>query len=381
MFSKAVNALCLGITLLLTHNLYSQTNPDTLRLNQIQTLGSHNSYRIHTDKGIFGLMKLLDPFYGVKTTPAQALDYNHIPIPEQFENYGMRGLELDIHYDPNGGLFYKRKGNALVLKCTDSKVEALKKKGMKILHISDIDYNTHYITFIDALEAVKQWSDSHPMHLPIYIMVEPKEEGVGNKLKGLGFVEVLPFDKTALEAVDDEIRLVFKDDLKHILTPDDVRGNYPTLFQAITKGGWPKLKDARGKIIFVINGSMANTIAYADGHPSFTGRMMFSLSQPGRDEAAFLKSDNPGNPAIQDWVKSGYIVRSRCDEPGVEALHNDYSTMHKAFECGSQILSTDYYKPDLNLSTYKAAFPDGKVAKTNFLIPAEMSKVLDWKEK
>jgi hypothetical protein len=354
-------------------------NPDTLRINQIQTIGSHNSYRIRTQRGIFWAMHLLDPFYRGKSSPAMELNYNHLPIPEQFEAYKIRSLELDIHYDPEGGLYYYRRGNFLAFKRAASGIEALKKPGMKLLHIADVDYKSNYITFIESLQAVKGWSDAHPRHLPIYILVETKDYGPGNKIKGMGFAEVLPFDKKALNAIDEEIRAVFGTNLKQILTPDDVRGDFPTLNEAILKKGWPMLKDARGKIVFIINGGMENTLDYAEGHPSFAGRLMFSFSEPGRPEAAFLKSDNPKNSAISNLVKQGYIIRARTDEPGHQAYTNDYSNMNTAFESGAQILSTDCYKADLSLSTYQVFFPDHKVGKLNFLIPTDC-RVADWGE-
>src|SRR6187431_961920 len=67
----------------------------TLRLNQLQFVGSHNSYRRHTYKPIFDLIQSFGP-----TAPeeinAQSWDYDHLPLAEQLTDYGMRALELDV---------------------------------------------------------------------------------------------------------------------------------------------------------------------------------------------------------------------------------------------------------------------------------------------
>lgn len=338
-------------------------HPDSVPINFIQTLGSHNSYRIRMQKGIYNALRLLDLFYGKKSTPADQLNYSHASLPEQLGVYGMRSFELDIHYDPEGGLYYKRYGNFLAFKRKSSGIEALKKPGMKLLHIADVDYNTHYYTFKEALVAIRDWSKQHPSHLPIYILVEPKEEGPGNRVKFPKFVKVLPFDQTALEAVDVEIKEVFGADTLRVFRPDDLRGSFSSLREAISAKGWPKLKDMRGKIIFVINGKMHHTDLYAQGHPQFAGRMMFSFSKKEKSDAAFVKHDNPYHQDIPELVNNGYIIRSRTDSPGKEAMQNDYRTSIKAIESGAQILSTDYYKPDYSLSEYKVQLPGGSKAR------------------
>ena len=52
--------------------------------------------------------------------------------------------------------------------CSHYGIEALKKPGYKVMHVADFDYMTHYYTLIEALTAVKKWSDANPNHLPIY---------------------------------------------------------------------------------------------------------------------------------------------------------------------------------------------------------------------
>ena len=54
--------------------------------------------------------------------------------------------------------------------------------GLKILHFPDIDFNTNYLTFKRALSIIKKWSNEHPNHFPIFILIEAKDEGVTDKI-------------------------------------------------------------------------------------------------------------------------------------------------------------------------------------------------------
>jgi hypothetical protein len=80
---------------------------DGLRLNQIQVVGSHNSYRRRTYPPLFAFIQGLTLPEGLS---AASLDYDHLPLPEQLDRYRMRGFELDVFNDPEGGRFYNRQG-------------------------------------------------------------------------------------------------------------------------------------------------------------------------------------------------------------------------------------------------------------------------------
>ena len=66
-----------------------------------------------------------------------------------------------------------------------------------------------------------------------------------------GGVDGLPFDEAAYDALDAEIASVFPPD--GLITPDDVRGNAPTLREAVLTRGWPKLGDARGRVFGAVD--------------------------------------------------------------------------------------------------------------------------------
>ncbi|MCW3127851.1 MAG: hypothetical protein JWO03_3509 [Bacteroidetes bacterium] len=302
--------------------------------------------------------------------PAE-IDYAHVPLTEQFEKYGVRGIELDVYYDPTGGRFYYRRGRGWVGLRSASHIDALKKPGFKIIHIPDFDYNTTNLTFVDALQEVKKWSDAHPSHIPIFINVETKTEAPGDRITQLHkLAHALPFDSAALDALDAEVRSVYGNDLAGVITPDSIRGDASTLEQAILTKGWPTLATSRGKVIFILDCEQNVTDNYIKGHSSYRGRVMFSYVQPGTPEAAFVIHNDPlkESQAIQQDVKKGYIVRARCDEGGNEARSGNYGPMNAAMSSWGQILSTDYYKPDdkagkKGWTDYHVRFPEPGIAR------------------
>ena len=50
---------------------------------------------------------------GEENNPIQ-LDYGHVSLMSQLNDYGVRGFELDIYHDPKGKSFRKRKINAFI---------------------------------------------------------------------------------------------------------------------------------------------------------------------------------------------------------------------------------------------------------------------------
>ncbi|WP_264812897.1 phosphatidylinositol-specific phospholipase C1-like protein, partial [Gluconacetobacter sacchari] len=69
-----------------------------MRLDQIQVIGSHNSYHAGLAPSIAALLARRDP------RSAQGLDYAHADLPTQFD-HGIRQIELDIYADTAGGRF------------------------------------------------------------------------------------------------------------------------------------------------------------------------------------------------------------------------------------------------------------------------------------
>ncbi len=356
----------------IAQKLYNNGPTDSLKLNQIQVIASHNSYHLKTDSDVFAFMENLN---GLGVLPAQynpdGIDYSHATFEEQFNDYNVRGLELDIYNDPNGGQYYYRMGKFLAGGSADSHQPELNNPGFKIIHIPDFDFNTPYLTFKSALQTIYNWSVAHPNHLPIFINIETKEETVAAALPAVpNLTKSIPFDNAAADNIDVEIKSVFGENLDKVITPDDVRGSYSTLEQAALAGHWPTIAEARNKVVFILEGAAESE--YKSGHPSLAGRAVFVYSNPGTPEAAFVILNNPtgDKSEIQQRVQQGYIVRTRADAGTTQARVGDYTDMNAAFESWAQIVSTDYYRPDPRAGTpgwtnYQVQFPNGELARIN----------------
>ncbi len=353
-------------------NIPDQTEINKLKLNQLQVLGSHNSYHKRMDPKLFSFLTSIN-FLLPSAYKVEELDYDHESIGDQLDIYKMRGLEIDLYADPSGGRFYNRQGNVFAGLPVASGVDELRKPGFKIMHIPDIDYQTYFYSFKSMLQFLKDWSDMHPNHLPVFLHIETKETTVGDVLGFLGFTTAIKFTPALCDAMDAEIKSVFGDDLAKVITPDQVRGSYTTLEAAVLAGNWPLLGDSRGKFIFAMEGGAEEE--YIQGHPSLQGRAMFVYTEaPGKPESAVLiyNSSVRDEAKIKLAVQQGYIVRTRADDPSKENLTGSYAKQEAAFRSGAQIISTDYYRPDPRYLTqptkytnYSCRFPNNDIARIN----------------
>lgn len=347
-----------------------------LPINQLQYLASHNSYRIRTYEPLYDAVDKALGIFSKYQQPA-GWDHNHESLEDQLNRFNIRGLELDLYYDPDGGLFYHRQGNRLIGEPTASGVPELNEPGFKVLHQPDFDYMSHHYTFKNALETIKKWSDTHQYHLPLSIVIEPKDDAYISAAASLLPVDLLTSPKlitpAALDFIDNEINEIFGENNPRIITPDQLRKNYETLEEAILTEGWPKLKETRGKIFFILKNSGFEKSYYLNGHPSLEGRVMFTFSKPGKPECAFIQFNNPEKDLgeIQERVREGYMVRTRTENGTKAAKEGDETQMYAAFSSGAQIISTDYYRPDPrhkeseDWSAYTVQFPKDQLAIIN----------------
>lgn len=339
---KAVfTGFCLS---LLSVSLLQAQQMDDLKINQIQVIGSHNSYKKAILPEVYRYLSKKD---SMNLLPR--IQYEHIPIPEQLD-LGLRNLEIDVYADSKGGKYAHPKILDLVKTTTPFDPEGkMKKPGYKMIHITDIDYQTWYYTLEDCLKDLKKWSDAHPDHDPVFITLEPKD-GNTNQFG----TEPEHYTSALFDELDNELRNYLGKN--KIITPDDIRGRYTSLNEAVLHQNWPKIKDAKGKFLFVLDNNSENRDLYIQGHPSLQRRMIFTNSAPGTAEAAVLFMNDPG-PEISGLVKQGYLIRTRADADTMEARKEDYSRFERAKESGAQIITTDYYQPSkLFKSSYKVNF-------------------------
>jgi Phosphoinositide phospholipase C, Ca2+-dependent len=364
--SRCVVPLLLSTFLLTGCSDGSDSQPslpgDDVLMNQVQYLGTHNSYHIQARADLFGLLLASIP------SIASTLEYTHVPLQEQFETQGIRQIELDIFHDPQGGLYANHPVRERFGEDAASGIPELDEPGLKVLHVQDIDYETTCYTFVSCLQEIKNWSDSHPGHLPITVLVEAKDTAYPNFLD-FNFVVPLEFGTVALDEIDTEIRSVFS--REQLIVPDDVRGSFLTLELAVLTQGWPRLSQARGKIMFALDNTSAVREKYIAGHPSLQGRMLFTDSPAGTPEAAFMKRNDPlGNPGeIESLVEQGYMVRTRADGDTLQARSGDTTQRDAALASGAHFISTDYPVPDPRFSDYQVSLPGDGIARCNPVSP------------
>lgn len=331
------------------------TTDDFVHLNEVQVLGSHNSYHIIPKEPLFSALLAFSAAF-------RDIEYTHIPLPEQFETQGIRQIELDVYFDPDGGLYNIRHALTVLNMDPDSHEPELLEPGFKVLHTQDIDFETTCLTFVSCLRQVKDWSDAHPAHLPIMILVEAKDDAIPDPLN-LGFVIPLPIDAAAFHELDAEIRSVFPP--SQLITPDDARQGLPTLEEGVISLGWPTLRAARGKVLFGLDNE-GKRDAYRDGDPRLAGRVLFTNSSPGEPDAAFVKRNDPFDDEIPDLVRAGYMVRTRADADTHEARNGDTAPREAALASGAQYVSTDYPVPNPSFGTgYFVEIPDGTPGRCN----------------
>jgi hypothetical protein len=334
---------------------------ENLRVNDLLSVGTHNSYKMAIPDDEMAALKVRRPRAGV------TLDYSHRPLNEELDD-GARQLELDIYYDPEGGRFADPLGPRAIGKRIDPGHAAeLSRPGFKVMHVADFDFRSTCLTFVACLRIIKTWSDAHSDHIPILMLINAKDD---NPIAPEG-VKVLKFDAAAFDAFDAEIASVFAK--KDLITPDRVQGKYPTLREAVLAGNWPKLKDARGKILITLDEPPQKVALYRGARHSLEGRLAFINTDENSPAAAYLTLNEPKSDEqrIRAAVQAGFLVRTRADADTMEARSGNTERRELAFTTGAQYISTDYMRPDPRFGAYSVHLPDGVVAVCN---PVRMEK-------
>jgi Phosphoinositide phospholipase C, Ca2+-dependent len=291
---------------------------DTLRLHEVQVLTTHNSYHLR-------------PSSALPPALADPIDYAHLSLDQQLEQQGIRGFELDVYNAPDG---------------------------LPVQHTPIVDAETNCTPFEECLRVIKAWSDDHPGHVPIFVLVEPKNQSIVLEPR------FTIFDAAALARLDQAVRSVFEPD--DLLTPDDVRGDAPTLRAAVRERGWPTLRRARGKVVLILNKGEPERTLYLEGRPSLEGAPMFVTAEADAPSAAVVKVDEPDEALIKELVGQHFIVRTRTDADVVEARVNDITRRDLAIGSGAQILSTDFPVPDPTINPqYFVELPGGRPGRCN----------------
>ncbi len=297
---------------------------EPLRLNHIQVIGTHNSYHVRPPDYIFETLSDWN-------AEVMAWDYTHDPLDIQLDN-GVRNFELDIH------------------PFTD---------GFAVMHVPVVDEASTCPIFVDCLRVVYDWSQRNPRHLPVSFLLEFKMREA--LMAGKPLMEI---NEAMCEAFEQAILSVFP--REQLFTPDDIRGDAPTLTEAVRAHGWPTLEESLGKVFFVLHNRSELRQVYTEGRNSLEGRLMFVNSSPDRDDAAYIVVDNPYSDSIPELLRYNMLVRVRADSGLREARRGDGQRRDAAFSSGAHVVSTDFPNGKAHPDTgYVVAFPDNAPARCN----------------
>ncbi|NID14833.1 phosphatidylinositol-specific phospholipase C1-like protein [Luteibacter yeojuensis] len=332
---------------------------DSVRINQIQLIGTHNSYHAGFAPSARRVM--------MKEAAQQfaAIDYSHPPLTKQLDD-GVRQVEIDVFADAKGGLYLDPvidrmiALNGLPADPPTASPGVWEKPGFKVMHIQGVDQRSTCQPFTACLEELRAWSKAHPRHMPLFVLLETKQQPLQAKIPT---VTPEPFTPAVFDALDAEIASVFP--RGEMVTPDDVRGTHATLDEAVRSAGWPTVDQARGKIVFLLDQRKMEPV-YTDGHPSLRGRLIFTNATPGAEDAAFTECNECSAKEIDALVERGYIVRARTDDPAQgQGLKNDGTRRDVVLGSGAQLVSTDYPAGEPSSAGYAVGFPDGVAVRCN----------------
>ncbi|MEM8988306.1 MAG: Ca2+-dependent phosphoinositide-specific phospholipase C [Pseudomonadota bacterium] len=327
---------------------------DRMRLNEVQIIGVHQSYRA----GAPGVAKI------VKKVRAELGpdDVRHAPLAEQLETGQFRAFDFDIHPDPLGG----RYAQPIMSKAPivgDALDQSLAAPGFKVLRKGGTDYRSHCPTLMICLTRLRVWSDAHPGHAPLIVFLQPHDD-VQKRRAPFVRDKVTPIGQFDLDQLEGEVRTVLP--RRKLLIPDDVRGGRPTLQGALLSGGWPRLADAKGRIMLVLADAGAASALYARGAPNLKGKSMFANLPPGHPGASVIVADDvfAKDVDITGLAAAGYLVRTRADSRVKgEDVYNVVRS-GAAFRSGAQIILTDYPEGG-GPGGYSGRFSGGGVVRCN----------------
>ncbi len=317
---------------------------DDLKLNEIQVIGTHNSFHVEAPEDELAQVAAFDE--------AQAAQrrYTHPDLTTQLGEQKIRQIELDVFADSKGGLYADP-----ALAASDAETDpAMDEPGTKVLHEQDVDYHSVCPTLVACLTEVREWSDANPQHVPIAINIQFKDGPLIFPVEDQAVPE--KWTTAAMDGLDDEIRSVFDED--QIITPDDVRGDRATLNEAVLAKDWPTLGESRGKVMFLMINPEPYRSIYLEGHEGLAGRILFTNAEPGQPDASYVGRDDPiaDGAEIADLVAKGYLVRTRADANGVEPAAGDTARLDAALASGAQWVSTDFPGPDGAEARYSTDF-------------------------
>jgi len=153
-----------------------------VKINEIAVIGTHNSYQLLATPQKRALENVRSFLSSGEKGGNRNFEMD--TFTEQLER-GVRNLEIDIETVDDGGSV-----------------------SFIVTHKPIDDNASSAYNFAKGLEEILLWSDNNPGHLPVYLLIEPKEKVDNiNNMKSFSFEYALELDRTLREVLGD--RLLF----------------------------------------------------------------------------------------------------------------------------------------------------------------------------
>ncbi len=300
---------------------------DGVKYNEVAFIATHNSYQLPSVPALQKIFRDLETVtFGL--VDSSITSYRSDTLTEQF-NVGIRSIELDVETVVDG--------DDVSFVCSHSPL---------------LDMTSTCYDFELALEEIKMWSDANPGHLPITVIVEPKEFFLLEN--GMRFINVRyanEIDRLLLEVFGDKL-----------ITPAMMMGEHASLKEMREADDWMTLEECAGKVVVLLHDTDGVTGKYIKQDESIKTQAMFPmLRYKDRDKsyASFLIVNKPKDieKNAQELIfEKNLVVRTRVDSYG---SHNE-EDRRLTLESGAQILSTDYPpKTDMTDVPYVVDFSNG----------------------
>ncbi|MBR4049991.1 MAG: hypothetical protein IKK09_05800 [Clostridia bacterium] len=302
-----------------------------LKFNELRYTATHNSYQTESVDELKQIYrKLSDLTFGL--VPENMADFVSPTLTDQL-NSGIYSLEIDIEvFDRDGDISFT------------------------CMHNPRFQMTTSCYDFALAMREIAMWSDNNPNHLPITLIIEPKESFLPlEDMKVLNLDYAKELDKTLRATLGDRL-----------FTPADMLREYESFGEMRRANDWCKVKDMLGKVLILFH-ECNTTEGYIELDPTIKSQAMFPMLREKdmeRDCASFLLLNRPVKEfkAIEKAISLGLIVRTRADE----FTDVTEEKREKAFESGAQIMSTDYpVRQGLTADDYVVCFGDMKTISIN----------------
>lgn len=295
-----------------------------IKFNELRYIATHNSYQTESVEELKALYRNLSELtFGLVS--GETADFISPTVTEQL-NSGIYSLELDVEViDKDGEVSFT------------------------CMHAPQIQMTTSCYDFALTLKEISMWSDNNPGHLPITIIIEPKETFLPMKnMKALDVDYAKALDSILREGLGSKL-----------FTPADMLRDYENFAAMRQADDWCEVRDMLGKVLILLHEGNT-TEKYIKLDPSLKSQAMFPILRPNdtdRDCASFLLINAPEDCKSAYIYEQNFVVRTRADNftSVTEKRRED------AFACGAQIISTDYpVKEGLTEADYVVSFENNK---------------------